>query len=81
MDTGEYIPVEECALNHIRDNQIEDEMFSIPQFNFKHIFSKLDASSFDPVGESEENAETLGDALEAKYQECLEQLNFFDDTE
>ena len=26
MDCGEYIPVEKCALEHIQDNKIEDEI-------------------------------------------------------
>jgi len=30
MDCGEYIPVEKCALEHIQDNKIEDEMFTLP---------------------------------------------------
>lgn len=67
MDTGEYIPVEKCALQHIQENKIEDELFTLPQFKFKHIFAKLDEGFFDSVAESEENAEVAGDALESKY--------------
>jgi hypothetical protein len=56
-------------------------MFRLPQFKFKHVFYKLNDDFFNQVGETVENAEEAGDELEEKYQELLENLNYFEDVE
>jgi hypothetical protein len=55
MGTSQYIPVEELVVQHLRDNQITDKLFTLPAFDqFKHVFYQLEPNFFEKVGESME---------------------------
>jgi ATP adenylyltransferase/5',5'''-P-1,P-4-tetraphosphate phosphorylase II len=71
-----FVPVEENALRYIREHQVTDRLFTLPQFRkFKHVFCRLDEDMVSSCGESETQAELMSEKLEDYYHLCLEYLD------
>eukprot|EP00356_Strombidium_inclinatum_P003746 CAMPEP_0170491898 /NCGR_PEP_ID=MMETSP0208-20121228/11318_1 /TAXON_ID=197538 /ORGANISM="Strombidium inclinatum, Strain S3" /LENGTH=81 /DNA_ID=CAMNT_0010767543 /DNA_START=570 /DNA_END=815 /DNA_ORIENTATION=- len=70
-----FVPVEQAALNFLRETPVEEDLFVLPQFaKFKHVFHKIPQDLFAKCQESEDGADELSEFLEQAYWECLNYL-------
>jgi len=74
LDSG-VLPVEEAVKIYLKEKQIEESMFTLPQFGkLPHVFHKLDPEFYSKCG-TEEGLEAMAEKLDKYYWECLERMN------